>query len=375
MPSILIVDDEPMICKFLSFRYQKEGYETLTANNGKDALAICKNNSPDVIITDMQMPESTGMQFLEDLRNVNDYNPIIVCMTAYPDLALQDAYDMGFSAVFNKPFMVGDIIGATRKFLKDKETYLENKNEDIEMNIIDTPIYDQITLISELSAGIIHNINNHIAYISGSSYLLKKHLEEEMSRNPEDEAMKNSFKYAEKIFSHSDMISKIIKSIKMLAYPNNLGIKNEKVKLLPIIENTKYLLEDNLKANDIKLNINCNQDIEILAYPELLIQVFLNLIKNSCEAIIDQKLEEKWVNIDVFTNESMLEISIMDSGKGIKKDIIPKLMKPFYTTKNREKGIGLGLSISKKLIEFQNGSIRLDESLENTRFVISFKIE
>ena len=370
MPSVLIVDDEPMILKFLSFKYQKEGYETLTANNGKDALVICKQNSPDVIITDMKMPESTGMQFLEDLKNFSNYNPIIVCMTAYADLTLQDAYEMGGYALFNKPFLVSDILGATRKFLKDKEIHLEQKAEDT--NLVPN---EQVALISELSAGIIHNINNHIAYISGSSYLLKKHLEEELINNPEDEAMRSSLKYADKIQSHSEMISKIIKSIKMLAYPNNLQLKNEKYKLLPILENTKFLMEDTLKINDIRLNINCDENIEVISSPELLIQVFINLIKNSYESIISKNLSERWINIESKINNNKLEISITDSGKGIDKEIIPRLMQPYYTTKYREKGIGLGLSISKRLVEFHNGSIRFDESSENTKFVISFNAE
>ena len=229
MTSVLIVDDEPMICKFLSNKYKKEGYETLTASNGNDALTICKNSSPDVIITDMKMPESSGMQFLENLKDVTDYNPIIVCMTAYSDLSLQDTYDMGGSALFNKPFLVGDILGATKKFLRDKELYIEQKTES--SNEIDNIPNNQISLISELSAGIIHNINNHIAFISGSSYLLKKHLEEESLSKPDDEAMKDSLKYADKILSHSEMISKIIKSIKMLAYPNNMNSKKERVTL------------------------------------------------------------------------------------------------------------------------------------------------
>jgi signal transduction histidine kinase len=112
-----------------------------------------------------------------------------------------------------------------------------------------------------------------------------------------------------------------------------------------------------------------------MSSPELLIQVFINLIKNSYESIISKNLSERWINIESNINNNKLEISITDSGKGIDKEIIPRLMQPYYTTKYREKGIGLGLSISKRLVEFHNGSIRFDESSENTKFVISFNAE
>ncbi len=92
MPSILIVDDEPMICQFLSAKYKKEGFDTLTAKNGEEALNICKASTPDVILTDMKMPVITGYEFLEELKHLEHYKPIIVCMTAYPDLSIQDTY-------------------------------------------------------------------------------------------------------------------------------------------------------------------------------------------------------------------------------------------------------------------------------------------
>lgn len=371
MPSVLIVDDEPMICSFLSTRFKREGYDTLIATNGKDALLTCKRNSPDVVITDMKMSELTGAELIQNLQHLDNYKPVIICMTAYDDLSLKDAYDMGVDALFNKPFNISDIIGATNKFLKNKKHYIENKPQSIIEN--ESPSSEQINLISELSAGIIHNINNHISYISNSSYILKKQLEEEFSKIPLDDTKKKALKISDKIYTHSTMVSKIVKSIKMLAYPNTQNSKKENIKVESILQNATDLLDDIFKTNQITCTINCDKNIEILCHPEQIIQIFINLIKNSCEAISSQEMTEKWINIDVSNKNNMIEISFTDSGNGISKEVIPQLMQPFYTTKNRENGIGLGLSICKKFMELHDGTLSFDESSKNTRFVISFK--
>ena len=156
----------------------------------------------------------------------------------------------------------------------------------------------------------------------------------------------------------------------MLAYPNNMKINKEKCYLINILENTKYLLEDNLKVNDIKMQINCDKEITINCLPELLIQVFISLIKNSCESISGQNLSDRWIVIDCWIENKAVQISFTDSGKRIPIEIQEQLMKPFHTTKNREKGIGLGLSISKKLLEIQYGNILYDSFSENARFIV-----
>ncbi|APJ02878.1 hybrid sensor histidine kinase/response regulator [Silvanigrella aquatica] len=370
MPSVLIVDDEPLVCEFLSYRYKKEGFETLTAANGKEALNICQNSTPDVVITDMKMPILDGIEFINDLKNMDNYYPIIVFMSGYSEMSLEEAYAMGVDALFNKPFNVGDILGATKKFLKNKELY-----SDIN-SIKDNEIFhsEQMAMLSELSAGIIHNINNHIAFISTSSFILKKYLEEDLTTNPNNELKIKALNISDKIYKYSGIISKIIKSIKTLAYPNNRNLKKENANLFFILENSMYLLEDYIKLNNIKCFITCDKDIEIPCFPEYLIQVFINIIKNSFEALDEKESEDKWIKIDVIKEENNIQISFTDSGNGIKKEIIPFLMKPFQTTKNRDKGIGVGLSICKKLMELHEGTIEYDDNSENTRFVLNFKI-
>lgn len=64
----------------------------------------------------MRMPGGDGKELISEIKININYNPIIVCMTAYPDMSLEDAYEMGIDALFNKPFNIGDILSATKNF-------------------------------------------------------------------------------------------------------------------------------------------------------------------------------------------------------------------------------------------------------------------
>lgn len=366
MPSVLIVDDEPMICKLLSLRYEREGYKTLTAHNGQDALAICKKNTPDVIITDINLPVINGIKFIEELKDIENYKPVIFSISG----SIETFDKLDVNEQFSKPVQINDILDATKKYLFEKDNNIKN------LNIPENPDLskEQLELISELTPGIIHNINNHISFISSSSYLMKKNIENEISNQPNNKKLLNDYKIFEKIYTHSIMIAKIIKSIKMLAYPVTKQADMENVKIINIINNSLELMQDIIKINEIKLYTTCNENMELRCHPEQIIQIFINLIKNSCEEIANNDIKNKWIKIDAKKSSNLIIISFTDSGKGISKDIIPHLMKPFYTNKKRNNGLGLGLSICKKFMEIHNGQIEYENESGNTKFILKFNI-
>ena len=87
MPSavhkILLVDDEPDILEFLGYNLKKEGYNVFSATNGKDAIALAKKETPELIVLDVMMPEMEGMEVCEELRKVSSLkNVMIAFLTA-----------------------------------------------------------------------------------------------------------------------------------------------------------------------------------------------------------------------------------------------------------------------------------------------------
>ena len=100
-------------------------------------------------------------------------------------------------------------------------------------------------------------------------------------------------------------------------------------------------------------------------------QVLLNLLSNAYDAVESQV--KRWVRISVAARGDEVEIAVTDSGRGIPPKIAPRIMEPFFTTKEIGRGTGLGLSLSKGIAEAHGGRLELDSHSPETRFVLTLR--
>ncbi|MFQ5721077.1 MAG: PAS domain-containing sensor histidine kinase [Candidatus Aminicenantales bacterium] len=133
------------------------------------------------------------------------------------------------------------------------------------------------------------------------------------------------------------------------------------------VENAIKLAKTQTNEKDISFNFKrLENNTPVLLDADKIQEVMLNLILNSISAI--QKRGEISIKLDQNQNNN-LEIIVSDNGKGIKKENLPHIFKPFFTTKKG--GTGLGLSICKKIIEAHSGAVKVESSEEKgTTFII-----
>src|SRR5690606_8518564 len=93
--TVLIVDDEEHLRDIIAFDLRSLGLKILTAENGQEALAIAKQEPLGLVISDVRMPVMNGIQFLAHLRDVNASAPPFLFLTAFADIAAEDALAMG----------------------------------------------------------------------------------------------------------------------------------------------------------------------------------------------------------------------------------------------------------------------------------------
>ena len=133
IPKILIVDDEPDILDFLGYNLRKEGYETFSATNGKEAIDLARKEKPDLIILDIMMPEMDGMETCRQLRQMPDFqNTIIVFLTARDEDYSQIAgFESGADDYITKPIkpkvFVSRVKGLLRRALSDSPKPTEKR--------------------------------------------------------------------------------------------------------------------------------------------------------------------------------------------------------------------------------------------------------
>jgi C4-dicarboxylate-specific signal transduction histidine kinase len=99
-----------------------------------------------------------------------------------------------------------------------------------------------------------------------------------------------------------------------------------------------------------------------------IVQVLVNLMNNAFDAILP--LPEKWVQTEVIDRGDMVEVSVMDSGRGISHEVQQKMFNPFYSTKGVQYGTGLGLSISQSILRQNGGYLEYDSQSPYTRFFL-----
>ncbi len=175
------------------------------------------------------------------------------------------------------------------------------------------------------------------------------------------------------IESNAIRVSKIVESMKRLS----ADLQTEDKVLVPvslIISDVLDFYRERLKNHGIEFRlIDEVGELEIECHPTLISQVLMNLLGNAQDAI--ENLPEKWIELRVEREEKYLKIIVIDSGAGISKKLVQKIMLPFFTTKEVGKGTGLGLSISKGIVEKHRGEFNYIETSPHTRFEVKLPLK
>ncbi len=249
-------------------------------------------------------------------------------------------------------------IAEDKEKLKRTVLSLEKANLDLKQAQKEIVQAEKLASVGRLSSGIAHEIGNPIGIISGYLELLKQ----------DDIADSDKKEFILRTENEINRINTIIKQLLDFSRPSSEGLKP--ISVHEIIEDTINVFKFQPLMSDIHLVLNLAAKTDIvLANPDQLRQVFLNLIINAADAIVPVKdrlkgnitITSEIVNTtqtDSADPVNMLKINYIDNGIGIEKENLGNLFDPFYTTKEPGKGTGLGLSVSFMIVEGMGGKIK-----------------
>ena len=127
--------------------------------------------------------------------------------------------------------------------------------------------------------------------------------------------------------------------------------KKEEIKnICELVERGTNFALPRLKVADIELHYSCHKKIPILTYPNEFAQVVINLINNAIDALLENKIGDPNIYVDIHESKEHIEVSIEDNAGGIEEEIINRIFEPYFSTKGKN-GTGLGLYMSKMIIE------------------------
>ena len=239
---------------------------------------------------------------------------------------------------------------------KYKETEITLKQT--EQELIQTA---KLAMLGEMSAGINHELNQPLTamriYIQNMKIILDKGDKQKV------------YSVLDHLLKLNDMLEKIVGQYKVFARKAK-GVLGP-VSLAEVVDASVNILENKLSKSSIKLDVQpIPSDLKVVGDVVPLEQVVINLLNNAIQAVAE--VDDASIKIELAVLDDNLELTVSDNGKGISEENLDQLFEPFFTTKNT--GIGLGLTISKRIMDAFGGSIvALDKTQQGASFVITLK--
>ena len=234
----------------------------------------------------------------------------------------------------------------------------------------------KMATLGEMATGVAHELNQPLSVIkTASNFFIRKVRKQEPIKEDILETM------AEEIDSHVDRASKIINHLREFGRKSDLGLQS--VQINQVIRKTFDIFSQQLKVRGIDTIWSLQEDLpEIRSDADRLEQVFINLLINARDAIMDrlekedQLTSDKKIFLRTRAEGNNVIIDVCDTGIGIPPAIVDKIFEPFFTTKEVGKGTGLGLSISYGIIKDFGGNIRVRKNDPiGTCFIINFPLK
>lgn len=344
--TVLIVEDTKDTVELLKYNLQKEGYRTLTAQNGEEAVIALQTNAPDIMLLDIMLPGTNGWEICDALRSKGVTIPIIMLTALSTKEEQIKGLTIGADDYLPKPFSVRELMLRVKRLLEKEKTIKTLKRKEKEG-------HDSLRYL-------IHELKNSLSTVGGFSKL----------------AMENgdNGKYLCYVNSSAKHMDSLLNDAFLLSRLENGGglAPLEQVDLMEELNWAITTVSANTVSKEIDIHLLNDLPCVVSGNTVAIRQVLINLLSNAI------KYNRKNGNIWISTNNTSngVEVSVRDTGYGIPEDELPKVFEKFYRAKGSERAIGngLGLYIVGLLMDAMGGSISVKskEGVGST-FSVSFK--
>jgi len=340
-PRILLVEDHDEVRDFIRSLLEPH-YDIAIAENGQRALDLVREEWPDLVVSDVMMPVMSGTELCRAIKSdpKHQTTPVILLTAKVGSEATLEAYAHGADDFVPKPFHPRVLMARIRAQLKLRALGIHLAQQE------------RLAAVGTLAAGILHEVRNPVNSIVNAGKVLASR----MDPDTEDRAL------IEVIVDGGERIERITTALDTHARPAEAGF-SEKCDAGEGLDATLRLLRHKMDGVTVHRSYTSTRQVRGAAGP--LNQVFLNLLDNALRT----RAHTLWIEVaDVGDSVS---ISVADNGPGVAPDDAKRIFDPFFTKRTEGTGTGLGLYISRQIIEQMDGSLRLeDRPGGGARFVI-----
>ena len=378
--TILIVDDEAINIEILVEMLNGK-YELKVAYDGLMGINIAKKILPDLILLDIEMPKMDGFEVAYALKNCDETKniPIIFVTAKRQKEVIIAALDSGAVDYITKPFFKEElelrISNQIKTAILQKE--LNDRNKIQEQLLIQQ---SKLASMGEMIGAVAHQWRQPLTSLGGILINIEDTYEDgELTK----EYLEDKINIAEKNIMY---MSKTIDDFRNFFVPSK---SKEPFSVTKAIINAISIIDAAFVSDEVNIVLAINHE-KVLDYKEYeytnlflvkgylneFSQVIINILQNAKDAILEQEHNEdnKEILIDICSSEHSVRISIKDKAGGIDKSIIDRIFEPYFTTKEEGKGTGIGLYMSKTIIETNmQGKLSVSNYEDGAIFEIEMK--
>jgi signal transduction histidine kinase len=362
---ILLVDDEDDFRATLAKRLSRRGFDVLDASRGEEALQLLGEQPVDVVVLDVKMP---GMDGIETLRHIKERYPDreVIMLTGHATAG--DGVEGIKSGAFDylsKPIEIEHLCGKIRQAHdKIRRVGVEKQEAEFRERMKEQMIVtERLTALGTLATGVAHEINNPLAIIQESAgWMGQLFAKPEMSDIPR----RTDFEKAlDKIQSAVDRARRI--TSQLLAVGKTQDADIVEIHLNELVEESIDLVRKEASRKNVEILMeNLIQSPIVRTDPYRLRQVFLNLITNAIHATGGR------ITLSLQGSGDGIHVAVQDSGCGIPEENLEKIFEPFFSTKKPGQGTGMGLYVSRGIVEKLGGSLKVKSQVgKGSTFIIT----
>ena len=330
LPRVLVAEDELDLRGFI-VGVLKDTYEVDAAGDGAEALELMKKNRPDLVLTDVMMPGTSGLDLTRAIKKDPSLCqiPVILLTARGESEAALEGYDAGADDFVSKPFHTKVLQARIRAHLKMRGLSLQ--------------LADQARLASAgtLAAGLAHEVKNPLNAAVNAVRVLEQGGSSRVSNE----------KLMTVVIDALKRIDGVISALDAHTRPAD-GTDLAPCSVRTAVESTLNLLEHKMKGVTVHEDYEVTE--EVFAPARAFNQVLLNLIDNS----IRSGAENIW--IELWQVDKQVLVAVADDGPGVPADVVHRIFDPFFTTRVEGEGTGLGLHLSRRIAQECGGELRYE---------------
>ena len=355
---LLLVDDENDFRRTVAKRLAKRGIVPEQAANGKECLSILEKRPFDVVVLDVKMPGMDGIEVLHHIKNSYPKTEVIMLTGHATTQNGVDGIKTGAFDYLSKPIelehLLSKIKQAHDKILRNEERVQETKFKvQMQEQMAAT---ERLASLGTLAAGVAHEINNPLAIIKESTGFMELILKKEEFA---DMPRKKDFELAiGKIQKGVDRARRI--TLQLLGFSRKDDSVLAEVNLKELVDDTIQLVKREAVNKEVGIDAEID-DNESVVWCDIyqLRQVLINLLTNAIHATDSGGK----VNVSIKDTGNQFALIVKDTGQGIPKENLKRIFEPFFSTKPPGKGTGLGLFVTRGIIEKLGGEIEVTSRL------------